>query len=63
VPDSARGYRVDLSNLAGLVAATLVGGVALVYGWHWNRLWLNPLWYVFLEPVRGCFVYYVARRY
>jgi hypothetical protein len=49
--------------LAGLVVASLVGGVAFVYGWHWNRLWLNPLLYVFLEPVRGCFLYYVARRY
>ena len=49
--------------LAGMGGASLVGGVALVYGWHWSSLWLNPLWYVFLEPVRGCFLYYVARRY
>jgi hypothetical protein len=28
--------------LTGLGGAALVGGVALVYGWHWNRLWLNP---------------------
>jgi len=49
--------------LTGLVVAVLLGGVALVYGRQWNRLWLNPLWYVFLEPVRGCFLYYIARRY
>ncbi|MGD0873304.1 MAG: hypothetical protein ABSB88_27480 [Bryobacteraceae bacterium] len=49
--------------LTGLGVAALVGGVALVYGWQWNRLWLNPLWFVFLEPVRACFLYYIARRY
>jgi hypothetical protein len=49
--------------LTGWAVAALVGGIALVYGWHWSSLWLNPLWYVFLEPVRGCFLYYVARRY
>jgi hypothetical protein len=49
--------------LTGWAVAALVGGVALVYGWHWNRLWLNPLWFVFLEPVRACYLYYVARRY
>jgi MFS family permease len=49
--------------LTGWVIATLVGGIALAYGGHWNRWWLNPLWFVFLEPVRACFLYYVARRY
>jgi hypothetical protein len=49
--------------LTGLAVAALVGGVALAYGWQWSSLWLNPLWFVFLEPVRGCFLYYVARRY
>ena len=51
--------------LTGLGVATLVGGVVMVYGWEWNLLWLwlNPLWYGFLEPVRGCFLYFVARRY
>ncbi len=49
--------------ITGWVIATVVGGIAVVYGWEWNPLWLNPLWYVFLEPVRGCFLYFVARRY
>jgi hypothetical protein len=49
--------------LTGLAVAALAGGIALVYGWQWSSLWLNPLWFVFLEPVRGCFLYYVARRY
>jgi hypothetical protein len=49
--------------LTGLVLAALVGGVAMAYGLHWEILWLNPLWFVLLEPVRSCFLYYVARRY
>jgi hypothetical protein len=49
--------------LTGLAVAVLVGGVAAVYGGQWNRLWLNPMWFVFLEPLRGCFLYYTARRY
>jgi hypothetical protein len=49
--------------LTGLGVASIVGGIALAYGWHWNSEWLNPLFYLFLEPIRGCFLYYVARRY
>ncbi len=49
--------------LTGMAVASIAGGIAMVYGWEWNPLWLNPAWYIFLEPVRGCFLYYVARRY
>jgi hypothetical protein len=49
--------------LTGWVIAVLVGGVAMVYGWQWNRLWLNPMWFMLLEPLRGCFLYYIAQRY
>jgi hypothetical protein len=49
--------------LTGLVVAELLGGVAIAYGLHWDRLWLNPFWFILLEPVRGCFLYYVTRQY
>jgi hypothetical protein len=49
--------------LTGLVIAALVGGVAMAYGLQWDRLWLNPFWFILLEPVRAGFLYYVARRY
>ena len=51
--------------LTGLAVASVAGGVIMVYGWDMRLpwLWLNPLWYGFLEPVRGCYLYFIARRY
>jgi hypothetical protein len=49
--------------LTGLIIAALLGGVAMAYGLHWDVLWFNPFWFILLEPVRSCFLYYVARRY
>jgi hypothetical protein len=49
--------------LTGMAIAALVGGIALFFGDAWNPLWLNPLWFLFLEPVRSCWLYFIARRY
>lgn len=55
--------RIQLESIAwtymsGLVAAILLGGLALVFDWK-----LNPMWFVVLEPVRSVWLYRVARRY
>jgi hypothetical protein len=49
--------------LTGLALAALAGGIAMAYGSHWDAVWLNPFWFILLEPVRSCYLYYVARRY
>ena len=62
----ARGIQFEAmawTYLTGMGVAALAGGIVMVYGLHWRSLWLNPLWFIFLEPVRGCILYYVARRY
>src|SRR5580658_9348968 len=52
------GRRIQFESIAwtfltGLVIAALLGGVALAYGSHWDPIWLNPFWFILLEPVRA----------
>ena len=52
---------VAWTYLTGFTAACALGGVMLAYdleGWF-----PNPLWFTLLEPVRGLWLYVVARRY
>jgi uncharacterized membrane protein YfcA len=55
--------RIQLESMAwtyltGFGVAMLLGGLGTVYGWG-----LNPFWFILLEPVRGGWLYFVARRY
>ena|ERR1051326_1919002 len=47
--------------LTGIAAAVLLGGLALAY--NWGQWFLNPVWLLILEPVRGAWLYVVSRRY
>jgi hypothetical protein len=47
--------------LTGIAAAALLGGFALAY--NWGQWFLNPIWFLILEPVRGAWLYVVSRRY
>jgi len=47
--------------LTGLVLAMLAGGFLLVYPVDFH--FLNPFWYIFLEPIRAVWLYVVSRRY
>jgi len=55
--------RIQLESIAwtylsGLGIAMFVGGLGLVYDWHWNAMW-----FVLLEPVRSIWLFVVSRRY
>jgi multisubunit Na+/H+ antiporter MnhB subunit len=55
--------RIQLESIAwtyltGLGLAVLVGGLAMLMRW-----WVNPIWFVVLEPVRAGWLYLVSRRY
>jgi hypothetical protein len=47
--------------LTGIAAAMMLGGLASVY--NWGQWFLNPIWFLILEPVRGAWLYVVSRRY
>lgn len=47
--------------LIGIAVAALLGGFALMY--NWGHLFLNPIWFLTLEPVRGAALYWMSRRY
>jgi hypothetical protein len=55
--------RIHLESIAwtyltALVVAMFLGGIGGVL--HWN---INPMWVIFLEPVRALWLYATARRY
>ena len=47
--------------LIGIAVAALLGGFALAY--NWGQWFLNPIWFITLEPVRGAALYWMSRRY
>lgn len=44
--------------MIGMLLAVTLGIAAIYFGWR-----LNPLWFIFLEPVRGLCLYWLSRRY